>query len=94
MALGLRRREGRLTKEDWAERVFSTNLERKSGSTRELRRLRGWDRVVDGFGGESVDSLVSSHDSCAVSALLSEGLEGFGRSSCGLVGPLGPAITV
>lgn len=35
-ALGLRRREGRLTKEDWAERVFSTNLERKLGSTREL----------------------------------------------------------
>ena len=29
-------REGRLTKEDWAERVFSTNLERKLGSTREL----------------------------------------------------------
>ena len=84
MALGLRRREGRLTKEDWAERVFSTNLERKSGSTRELRRLlRGWDWVVDVCGGESVASEVSSHDSCGVSGLLAGGWRGCGRSSCG-----------
>ena len=86
VALGLRRSEGRLTKEDCAERVFSTNLERKSGSTRELRRLRGWDLVVGGIGG---DSVVSSHDSCGVSALLEEGWRGSGGSSCGRVGPAG-----
>ena len=38
--VGLRSREGRLTNEDWAERVFSTNLVRKSGST---RVFGGWD---------------------------------------------------
>lgn len=60
VVLGFRRSEGRLTKDDWAERVFSTNLERKSGSTIGLRRLWDPNSVAGGSGEASIASSVFS----------------------------------
>ena len=82
MVLGLRRSEGRLTKDDCAERVFSTNFERKSGSTRELRGL--WD--PDFVGGVlNEDPMASSipSDPCGALARPVGGIAG----SCRVLDP-------
>lgn len=59
VALGVRSKEGRETKEDCAERVFATNLDLKSGSTSELScclRLE----VLSVGDGSSVDTFSGS----------------------------------
>ncbi len=80
VALGVRSKEGKETKEDCAERVFATNLDLKSGSTNEpscCLRLEVWS-VGDG----------SSVDVFSGSCRALSGLEMFSETMAGRISEL------